>query len=135
MHQIHGGRLAVATAAVTAACALLLGTAAAIQAAPAVAHATRNDRQQAVRKAKEYLSFEAFSLNGLIAQLKFEGFSTGDATYGAKHSGANWFKQAAKKAKEYLKMEAFSFSGMVQQLEFEKFTPAQARYGARAAGL
>jgi len=26
---------------------------------------------------------------GLIGQLKYEGFSTGDATYGASHSGAN----------------------------------------------
>jgi hypothetical protein len=67
--------------------------------------------------------------------LKFEGFSTGDATYGASHAGANWMKEAVKKAKEYLGLEAFSFSGMVHQLEFDGFTAAQAVHGARAAGL
>jgi host cell surface-exposed lipoprotein len=100
------------------------------------AHAgTLNSRAQAVRKANEYLQFESFSLKGLVSQLKFEGFSTSDATYGASHAGANWWKQAAKKAREYLKMEAFSRSGLVGQLEFEGFTPAQALYGARAVGL
>jgi hypothetical protein len=92
-------------------------------------------RAQAVRKAHEYLQFQAFSFKGLVSQLKFEGFSTSDATHGASHSGANWWKQAAAKAKEYLQMQAFSRSGLVAQLKFEGFTPAQALYGARAAGL
>jgi hypothetical protein len=37
-------------------------------------------QQQAVRKAKSYLRVSAFSRSGLIKQLKFEGFSTKDAT-------------------------------------------------------
>ena len=90
---------------------------------------------QAVRAAKEYLQSEAFSLKGLISQLKFDGYSTSDATYGAKHSGANWMKEAVKSAKEYLQSEAFSFSGMVAQLQFDGYTHAQAVHGARAAGL
>jgi hypothetical protein len=99
------------------------------------AQATPVSRAMAVAKAKEYLGFEAFSYKGLIGQLKFEGFSTSDATYGASHSGANWTKEAVAKAKEYLKLEAFSRSGLVGQLEFEGFTPAQALYGARSVGL
>jgi len=67
--------------------------------------------------------------------LKYEGFSTGDARYGASHAGANWFKEAAKKAKEYLKIEAFSRRGLIAQLEYEGFTPGQAASGARAVGL
>jgi hypothetical protein len=106
-------------------------------AAPSTVSRTESslNREQAVRKAHEYLQFEAFSFKGLVTQLKYEGFSTADATYGASHSGANWFKEAAAKAKEYLKIEAFSRSGMVTQLEYDGFTPAQALYGARAAGL
>jgi hypothetical protein len=107
---------------------LLLATVPAAQASP-------GSRAQAVRKAHEYLQFQSFSLKGLAAQLKFEGFSMSDATYGATHSGANWWKQAAAKAKEYLKMQAFSRSGLVAQLKFEGFTSAQALYGARAVGL
>ena len=114
---------------------LFLGNATVADGYGAVTRGGTSNHQQAVRKAKEYLQIEAFSLKGLVAQLKYDGFSTSDATYGARHAGANWFKQATRKAKEYLKVQAFSYSGMVQQLEYDKFTPAQARYGARHAGL
>ena len=113
---------------VLVATALLFGSVAPAQATPM-------NRTQAVRAAKEYLRFQAFSYKGLVAQLKYEGYSTSDAKYGASHSGANWMKQAAKSAKEYLRMQAFSFMGMVEQLEYEGFTHAQAVHGARAAGL
>jgi hypothetical protein len=99
------------------------------------AQANPISRAQAVRKAHDYLDYQAFSLKGLIAQLKYEGFSTSDATYGATHVRANWFKEAAAKAKDYLKFQAFSRSGLISQLEYEGFTPAQAAYGARAVGL
>jgi Host cell surface-exposed lipoprotein len=123
--RTNGALTALAVAGVVT--ALLFGSVDAAQ-------ATSTNHTQAVRKAKEYLQYEAFSLKGLIKQLKFEGFSTGDATYGASHAAANWMKEAVLKAKEYLKMQAFSYSGLVKQLEFEGFTPAQAKHGARAAG-
>ena len=124
--RLNGALTALAAAAVLA--ALLFGSVTA-------AHATTMNRAQAVRKAKEYLQYQSFSLKGLIGQLKYEGFSTSDATYGASHSGANWWRQAVKKARDYLKMQAFSFSGMVAQLQYEGFTRAQAVYGARAMRL
>jgi hypothetical protein len=100
-----------------------------------VAQATPISRANALRSAKNYLRLTAFSLKGLVKQLKFEGYSTSDATYGASHSGANWYKQAARSAKKYLKLTAFSRSGLIQQLEFEGYTHAQALYGVRAVGL
>jgi hypothetical protein len=99
------------------------------------AQASPISRAQAVRKAKDYLEYQAFSYKGLISQLKYEGFSTSDATYGVRHSRANWMKQAAQKAKDYLEYQAFSRRGLVEQLEYEGFTHAQALYGARAVGL
>jgi hypothetical protein len=108
---------------------LLIGSVAPAYAAPT------SGRDQAVRKAHEYLQVGAFSLRGLVSQLKFEGFSASDATYGASHSGANWLNEAAAKAKEYLSISAFSRSGLVAQLKFDGFTSTQALYGARAAGL
>ena len=99
------------------------------------AHATPITRANAVRAAKNYLRFEAFSLKGLVGQLKYEGYSTSDATYGASHAGANWMTQAVKKAKEYLKTQPFSRQGMIEQLEYEGFTHSQALHGALAAGL
>ena len=113
---------------VLVATALLFGSVAPAQATPM-------NRTQAVRAAKEYLRFQAFSYKGLVAQLKYEGYSTSDAKYGASHSGANWMKQAVRMAKSYLSGQAFSRSGLVHQLEFEGFTHAQALHGARGAGL
>jgi hypothetical protein len=108
--------------------ALLVGTVTPAQATPI-------SRANAVRSAKEYLHLQAFSQNGMVKQLKCEGFSTSDATYGASHSGADWMKQAVRSAKEYQRLQAFSRRGMVDQLKFEGFTPAQALHGARGAGL
>ena len=88
-----------------------------------------------MRKAQEYLAYQAFSKKGLIDQLKFEGFSTKDATYAVNHITVNWNKQAAKKAKEYLKYQSFSRSGLIDQLVFEGFTQSQATYGVNKTGL
>ena len=92
-------------------------------------------QKNAVAKAKSYLSFTAFSHDGLVSQLEFEQFSHADAVYGADNSGANWNEQAAKKAESYLKFSAFSRGGLIDQLKFDKFTQAQAEYGADAVGL
>ena len=99
------------------------------------ASASYASRINAERSAKQYLEFEAFSRTGLIHQLKYEGYSTYDATWGVNHSGANWFVQAKKSARQYLRTMPFSRSSLIQQLEFEGFTPAQAVYGVNAVGL
>ena len=100
-----------------------------------VAGAATRSQTRAVATAKSYLSYQAFSLAGLVDQLKFEKFSAADATYGAAHSGGDWNKEALLSAKEYLSSSAFSQSGLVQQLvSAEKFTPAQANYGVAHCG-
>ena len=58
-------------------------------------------QKNAVRKAKSYLWYSAFSYQWLIAQLEFEKFSHADAVYGSDNCGANWNEQAAKKAKSW----------------------------------
>lgn len=92
-------------------------------------------QRNAIRKAKDYLDFTAFSYQGLISQLEHEGFSRADATYGTDNSGADWYEQAAKKAQEYVDYSAFSRSGLISQLIYEKFTQSQAEHGADAVGL
>lgn len=91
-------------------------------------------QQQAVGKAKQYLRYMAFSRSGLIQQLEYEGFSTGDATFAVDNVRADWNAQAAAKAKSYLEMMAFSRQGLIEQLVYEGFTPTQAEYGAAANG-
>lgn len=92
-------------------------------------------QKNAVRKAKDYLSYTAFSYGGLIAQLEYEKFSPEDAKYGADNSGADWMEQAAKKAKDYMEYSSFSRGSLIAQLEYDKFTPEQAAHGADAVGL
>jgi hypothetical protein len=98
-------------------------------------------QEQAIGSAQDYLSFQAFSRNGLIDQLSSdagEGFSRADAVYAVDHIRVNYRVQAAKAAKDYLKFEHFSRSGLIEQLESDAgdgYTHAQAVYGVNAVGL
>lgn len=90
--------------------------------------------KNALKKAQLYLNTMAFSRNGLIEQLEYEGFSKSEAIYGADNVGANWNEQAAKKAKSYLDIMPFSRESLIEQLEYEGFTHDQAVYGAAQNG-
>lgn len=92
-------------------------------------------QKNALKKAKSYLGYTAFSHDGLVAQLEYEKFSHSDAVYGADNSGADWNEQAAKKAKSYMDYSAFSRGSLIEQLKFDKFSQTQAEYGADAVGL
>lgn len=92
-------------------------------------------QKNAVKKAQSYLRAMAFSRQGLIEQLEYEGFSNEDATYGADNSGADWMAQAVKKAQSYLDAMAFSRQGLIEQLEYEGFTYEEAVHGVDATGL
>lgn len=92
-------------------------------------------QKNAVKKAKSYLGYSAFSHDELVSQLEYEQFTHTDAVYGADNSGANWNEQAAKKAKSYMQYSAFSRGSLIEQLKYDKFTQAQAEYGANSVGL
>ena len=96
-------------------------------------HTVTSGERNALETAKDYLSFMSFSYNGLIEQLKYEGYSNSEAVYGADNCGADWNPQAVKKAKEYLSFMNMSKSELVEQLEYEGFTHEQAVYGANHA--
>lgn len=88
----------------------------------------------ALSSAQSYLSFTAFSHDGLIDQLEYEGYSTEDATWAADNCGADWNAQALSSARSYLDFTAFSYSGLIDQLEYEGFTTEQATYGTDNCG-
>lgn len=104
------------------------------QKAPASQPQVTKSQQNAVTRAKSYLSWTNFSRQGLIDQLEFEKFSTDDATYGVDHCGANWDDQAMRKAKSYLEYSSFSRQGLIDQLKFDKFTDSQAVYATDHSG-
>ncbi len=52
----------------------------------AVDHIRVSWRNQAYKKAQSYLDLTAFSLEGLIDQLEFDGFTHSQAVYGARRA-------------------------------------------------
>jgi len=103
--------------------------------APAPTSSETVSQKNAVRSAKSYLGYSAFSYTSLIKQLEYEKFSHTDAVYGADNSGADWFAQAARAAKAYMEYSAFSRGSLIEQLKYEGYTQAQAEHGADAVGL
>ena len=95
----------------------------------------KTEKERAVDKARSYLKVTALSYEGMIDQLKYEGFSESDAKYGADNCGASWREQAKKKAASYLTITDLSRTELIKQLEFEGFTIEQAIYGADENGL
>lgn len=92
------------------------------------------EQSAALDTAKNYLSFSAFSHDGLVDQLEYEGYSNEDAVFAADNCGADWKEQALKSAESYLDFTAFSYTGLIKQLEHEKYTTEQATYGADNCG-
>lgn len=90
--------------------------------------------KNALKMAKQYIEYGAFSYTGLIGQLEFEGFSSEEAKYGADNCGADWDEMAVKMADQYLEYGAFSRSGLIEQLVFEGFSQTQAEYAASEVG-
>lgn len=91
-------------------------------------------QKNAVEKARSYLRYSAFSYDGLVRQLEFEGFAHDDAVYGADSCGADWMAQAEAKARDYISFSAFSYAGLIDQLEFEGFSHDEAVHGADSCG-
>ncbi|MDI9916721.1 Ltp family lipoprotein [Rhodococcus sp. IEGM 1379] len=92
-------------------------------------------QKNAVRAAKDYLAYTAFSRQGLIEQLEYEDYSTADATFAVDYVAPDWNEQAAKAAADYLDYSAFSRQGLIEQLEYEGYTTAQAQYGVEQTGI
>lgn len=95
---------------------------------------TTMGEKNALSSALSYLDYSAFSYNGLIGQLEYEGYSHKESKYGVDNCEADWNEQATLKAQSYLDYSAFSREGLIEQLEYEGFTRGQAEYGAEAVG-
>lgn len=105
------------------------GTTSTISTQPADDQNITRGMKNALRSAKNYLIFMAFSRKGLIEQLEFEGYSNNEAVYAVDNCDADWNEQAVRSAKQYLSSMSFSRQGLIEQLEFEGFTHDEAVYG------
>ena len=81
------------------------------------------------KSASSYLNSSGFSRSGLLKQLKYEGYSDSDASYGVDAQNADWKTQATRSAAAYLRSSGFSRSGLIKQLEYEGFSNEEAVYG------
>lgn len=106
-----------------------------VPSAPVASHEPSLGEKNALRSAMSYLRHTAFSREGLIDQLEFEGYTHDQAVYGVDNCGADWYEQAVKDAKQYLDLMSFSRVGLVRQLEFEGYTHDQAVYAVDQIGL
>ena len=111
-----------------------------LAAAPTWAEGLTGPQNNAVRSAKQYLSIQGFSRDGLIQQLSSDagdGYSVADATVAVDSLNIDWNEQAVKSAKRYLSIMGFSCKGLIEQLSSsagDRYTMSQATYGARQAG-
>ena len=98
-------------------------------------------QMNAVRSAKQYLSFQGFSRRGLIDQLSSpygDGYTIKNATAAVNSLNVDWNEQAVKSARQYLSIQGFSCRGLVEQLSSEygdKYTYEQSTYAANKMGI
>ena len=85
-----------------------------------------------MEQAKSYLNYSAFSKQGLIEQLEYEGFTSSEARTAVNSLSVDWNVQAQCQAGDYLSFSAFSKQGLIEQLEYEGFTSSEARAGANS---
>lgn len=106
----------------------------------AISEGLTGPRGNAVRSAKQYLSLQGFSREGLIQQLSSsygDSYAVADATAAVDSLNVDWNAQAVRSAQQYLSMQGFSCNGLIEQLSSsagDKYTTSQATYGARQAG-
>ena len=97
--------------------------------------------ENALESAQDYLSYSAFSRQGLIEQLSSkygEGFTLGDATWAVGQLDVDWKQQAVRSARDYLDYSSFSRHGLIDQLSSpygESFTVEEAIYAVDKIGL
>lgn len=97
-------------------------------------------KANAIRSAKQYLSFSGFSRDGLINQLSSDagdGYAIDDATFAVDSLNNDWDNEAVRSAKQYLSFSGFSCDGLIEQLSSsagDKYTLSQATFGAKQAG-
>lgn len=97
-------------------------------------------QKNAVRSAKNYISFAGFSRDGLINQLSSDagdGYNIDDATIAVDSMDIDFNEQAGKSANNYISIQGFSCDGLINQLSSsagDKYTKEQAEYGAKLAG-
>ena len=89
-------------------------------------------QEEAIESAESYLDSGDFSKKSLIHQLKYEDFTTKEATYAVNHVEVDWTDEADDSAESYLDSGSFSRKSLLAQLKYEGFTQKQAEHGVNS---
>lgn len=84
--------------------------------------------EEALSQAQGYIESGAFSHDGLVEQLEYEGYGEKNATYAADNVGADWSAEALQSAQSYVDHIGISSEHLYEMLDYEKFTPDQIDY-------
>lgn len=90
--------------------------------------------KNARRSAENYIGIMAFSRDGLVEQLVYDGYTEDEAAYGADNCGADWLEEAAESANNYLEIMPMSRSELYGQLEYDGFTAEQIEHALEDVG-
>lgn len=92
-------------------------------------------QKNAVRDAHESLGFrcQPYSREGMIRQLKRDGFTNEEAIYGADNVGADWMDASKMYAKMALDCQPHSREDLIKILKRHGYTDEEAVYGADSA--
>ncbi len=91
-------------------------------------------QKNALREAESYLKHMAFSREGLIDQLEYEGYAEDDIIFAVDNVEVNWNEECYEDAQSYLDLMSFSKSGLMDQLEYEGYTYEQIQYAIEKVG-
>nr|WP_269137187.1 Ltp family lipoprotein [Psychrobacter sp. Ps1] len=76
-----------------------------------------NPQKNAVRSAKDWLEYSAYSRKNLIETLsQSDGYTIRDATFAVDSLDINWAKQAKKAAKDWIEYSAYSRKNLIETL-------------------
>lgn len=91
---------------------------------PASEHSGGSD--EAVKEAEDYLKYSAFSRDGLIDQLVYEGFDEDEAAEAVDSLGVDWSEQAVRAAEEFIDFGGVSHDGLIDTLKYSGFSEEDA---------
>lgn len=97
-------------------------------ATPEPTPAVSKEFENALSRAKSYLSIGNWSEEGLKHQLEFDKFGDEAVAYAMKNCEADWDEEAVGAAKTYYGSMNMSKEGVKDQLAFDKFTDKQIEY-------
>ncbi len=76
-----------------------------------------NPQKNAVRSAKDWIEYSAYSRKNLIETLsQSDGYTIRDATFAVDSLDINWAKQAKKAAKDWIEYSAYSRKNLIETL-------------------